>query len=186
MKLIRRSLALLALLALALWLWSMLFPSPEKVIRKQLAGVAEAASFAGNEGPLAQAANIAALVAYFSADTQVTFDAPGHGQQILTGRNEIQLAASGARSAVRSLAVEFLDVNVTLSADKLTATVDLTAKAKVSADRNFFVQELKFVLKKINNKWLIVRVETVKTLSRVEVPFLGEVRGGFAEIAPDC
>jgi hypothetical protein len=166
MKFVRRFLTLLALLALGLWLRSVLFPGPEKIIRRQLAAAAKIASFAGNEGPLTKVRNASKLAGYFSLDAQVTFDAPGHGQQMLSGRNEIQQTAMGARSAISSLAVEFLDVNVTLTADKQSATVDLTAKARVGGDSSAYVQEMKFVLKNINGQWLIVRVETVKTLSR--------------------
>ncbi len=169
MKFIRRSVAVLALLALSFWLWTILFPSPEKIIRRQLAGVAAAASFADNEGLVKQAARISELIGYFSVDAQITFDAPAHGQFILSGRSEIQELAVAARKAVRSLAVEFLDVDVTLAADKQSATVDLTATAKVPSERNHYVQEMKFVLMKINGKWLIVRAETVKTLSRMQI-----------------
>jgi len=165
MKNVRRILALIALLALGLWLWSVLFPSPEKVIRKQLATVAQVASFPGNEGPLTKARNAAKLADFFSTDAQVAFDVPGHGQQVLTGRNEIQQTALAARSALASLAVEFLDVNVTVAADKQSAEVDLTARAKVGGETSAYVQEMKFVFKKIEGQWLIVRVETVKTLS---------------------
>jgi ketosteroid isomerase-like protein len=175
MKIVRRIFALLALLALGLWLWSVLFPGPEKIIRKQLAAVAEVASFAGNEGPLSKASNAAKLAGYVSVNTQVTFDAPGHGQQILSGRDEIQQFALGVRSTLGSLAVEFLDVNVTLAADKQSATVDLTARVKVGGESSSYVQEMKFVLKKMDGQWLIVRVETVKTLSRVRMGEVGRV-----------
>jgi len=175
MKFIRRSVAVLALLALSFWLWTILFPSPEKIIRRQLAGVAAAASFADNEGLVKQAAKISELIGYFSVDAQITFDAPAHGQLILSGRSEIQELAVAARKTVRSLAVEFLDVDVTLAADKQSATVDLTATAKVPSERNHYVQEMKFVLMKINGKWLIVRAETVKTLSRMEIRLPEEI-----------
>jgi len=182
MKIVGRFLGLLALLALAVWLWSVLFPSPEKIIRKQLAAIAQVASFAGNEGPLTKARNAAKLADFFSGDALVTFDAPGHGQQVLTGRNEIQQTALGARSGLASLAVEFFDVNVTLAADKQSATVDLTARARVGGEASAYVQEMKFVFKKIEGRWLITRVETVKTLSgaRMErVPT--ECKGRFTE-----
>lgn len=166
MKIVRRSLGLLVLAALALWLWSVLFPGPEKVIRQRLTAVAETASFAPNEGALTVAGNVAKLVGYFSADAEVAFDAPGRGPYVLVGRDEMRQAALAARGALRSLAVEFLDVNVTLAPDKLSATVDLAARGKIPGEPDFYVQEMRFTLKQINGEWLIVRVETVKTLSR--------------------
>jgi hypothetical protein len=175
MKIVRRLLALLALLALGIWLWSVLFPGPEKVVRKQLAEVAQVASFAANEGPLTKARNAAKLADFFSTDALVAFDAPGHGQQVLTGRNEIQQTALGARSSLASLAVEFLDVDVILAEDKQSATVDLTVRAKVGGETSAYVQEMKFVFKKIEGRWLITRVETVKTLSRMRTREVGRV-----------
>jgi hypothetical protein len=52
MKLLLRAVLLAALLALAWWLWTVFFPSPEKAIRKRLAALAQAASFKSNEGDL--------------------------------------------------------------------------------------------------------------------------------------
>ena len=70
----------------------------------------------------------------------------------------------GARTALAGLNVEFLDVSVSVGPDQESATANLTAKAKVPGE-DFMVQELKFTLKKIQGAWLILRVETVKTLS---------------------
>jgi hypothetical protein len=61
--------------------------------------------------------------------------------------------------------VKFLDLNVTLSPDKTEAVVHLTGEARVPNERDLFVQELKFQLRRIEGKWLIVRVETVRTLT---------------------
>ena len=175
MKIVRRLLASVALLALVLWLWSVLFPGPEKLIHKRLAAVAAAASFAANEGPLATARNAAKLAGYFGRDAQITLDILGQGQQTLNGRDEIQQAALGARRAVGSLTVEFLDLSVMLSPDKQSATVELTARGKVRGEPKHYIQEMKFMLKKSDGQWLIVRVETVKTLSRAG---MGEVGRG--------
>ncbi|MCU0785936.1 MAG: nuclear transport factor 2 family protein, partial [Verrucomicrobia bacterium] len=175
MKIASRLVLFAAFTALAVWLWTVLFPSPEKIIRKQLAEVARCASFVANEGPLARAGNVAKLAGYFSADAQLSFDVPGHGPHALTGRDEIIQAAMGARSAVGALVVEFPDVNVTLATDKQSATVDLTAKAKIPGERDFYVQEMKFTLKKKDGDWLIIRVETVKTLSRSRAGEAGRV-----------
>ena len=65
---------------------------------------------------------------------------------------------------MHGLTVEFLDINVTVGPDQKSAVANLTAKAKVPGE-DFMVQELKFTLKKIQGAWLILRVETVKTLS---------------------
>lgn len=172
MKWVRRILLGLALLALGLWLWSVLFPGPEKIIRKRLAALAADASFAGNEGPMVRAAKIARILGLFSLDAEITFDAPGRGAHSLRGREDIRQAALAAQANLSSLKVEFLDVNVTLGPDKQSAVVDLTARGRAGGDPNAFVQEMKFTFQKIDGKWLIVRVETVKTLSRADKPAL--------------
>jgi hypothetical protein len=60
--------------------------------------------------------------------------------------------------------VEFVDVNIEISPDKKSATVNLTAKARVPGEKDWVPQELKFLLQKIEGDWLISRVETVRTL----------------------
>ena len=169
MKWVWRSLGLLAGLALGLWLWSVFFPSPEKVIRKELLAIARCASTRANEGLLARASKSSELVGYFSADASVILDAPGLGSQTLNGLEEITQAAKGLHAG-GALKVEFLDASVKLSADKESATVDLTAMAKTPGDQDFFVQEMKFVFKKIDGKWLIFSVETVKPISTNILP----------------
>jgi hypothetical protein len=52
MKIVFRLVLAAALLAFGVWLWFVLFPSPEKVIRKRLTGLAHTASFSSNEGNL--------------------------------------------------------------------------------------------------------------------------------------
>jgi hypothetical protein len=165
MKWLWRAFMGLALLALGFWLWSVLFPGPETIIRKRLAALAADASFAGNEGPVVRAAKIARILGLFSLDAEVAFDAPGRGIQTLRGREDLRQAALGAQSALPSLKVEFLDVNITLGPDKQSAVADLTARGRIGGDSGAFVQEMKFTFQKINGHWLIVRVETVKTLS---------------------
>ena len=165
MKIIIRLVLLAAFIALGVWLWGILFPSPEKIIRKRLAEVASAASFAPNEGDLTRMVNVTALAGYFSSDAQVSLDAPGRERHEISGRDEITKVAMAARSTLSSLKVEFLDMNVSVSPDKQSATVDLTAKADTATEKNFVVQEIKFVLKKIDGEWFITRVETVHPLS---------------------
>jgi len=159
-----RTLLLAGLITLGLWGWRAWFPSPQQVIRKRLAELAQAASFSSNEAPLAKLAAVQKLPAFFTAEVEITVEAPGRSQQTFHGRDELLQAALGARSALSGLNVEFLDVNVSVGPDQESATANLTAKAKVPGE-DFMVQELKFTLKKIQGAWLILRVETVKTLS---------------------
>ena len=159
-----RVILLAALIGAGWWCWNRFFPSPEHVIRRRLGEVARTASFFPNEGPLAKAANSQKLANFCTTDVEIILDLPGHSET-LSGQKDLFETALGARSLVDSLSVEFLDINIILGSDKSTAVANLTARAKVTGEKEYLVQELRFILKKIGRAWLINRIETVKTLS---------------------
>ena len=165
MRILLRLCLLAALVALGWWLWTVFFPNPETVIRKRLDKVATLISFGTKEDNIAKIANVQQLTGYFATNIEITVDTPAQSKQTLTGRDELTQAALGVRSVLSGLSVEFLDQTITLSADKTEATVSLTGKARVPGDRDLLVQELKFYLRKINGDWLIVRIETIRTLT---------------------
>ena len=165
MKLFLRICLLAVVAGLAFWLWTVFFPNPETVIRKRLDKVAKLVSFGSNEGNIVRAANVMQVSGYFATNIEITVDTPSQSRQTLTGRDELTQALMAARSMVKGLDVDFIDQTITLAPDKLSATVSLTGKARVPGDRDLLVQELKFYLQKIDGTWLIVRVETVKTLT---------------------
>jgi hypothetical protein len=165
MKSIFRVVWLVALVAVGVWLWTVLFPSPEKIIRQRLATVAQRASFAADEGALVRLAYAESLAGYFSTNAEINLDVPDRIQHTIQGRDEITQTAVASRSMVSSLRVKFLDVNVTIGPDKQSAVADLTVEARAGDDQDMIVQEMKFTLRKIGGQWLITRVETVRTLS---------------------
>jgi hypothetical protein len=165
MKIIFRLVMLAALVALGVWLWTVLFPSPGKVIHKRLVALANTVSFSSNQGNLARLAGAQNLGDFFSADVEVNIDVPGRVQERLMSRQEIVQAAVGARSTVGGLKVKFPDINITVAPDKQSAVADLTVEARVSGPQDLIVQEMKFTLRKIDGKWLVTRIETVRTLS---------------------
>jgi hypothetical protein len=165
MKIIFRVVLLAALVAAGVWLWTVLFPSPEKIIRQRLAAVAKCASFAADEGALPRLADAENLAGYFSANVEVNLDVPGRIQHTIMGRDEITQAAVAARATAVSLSVKFLDVNVTIAPNKQSAMADFTVEARVGGDQDLIVQEMKFTLRKIGGQWLITRVETIRTIS---------------------
>jgi ketosteroid isomerase-like protein len=160
-----RLFAAAALIASGIWGWRVLFPGPEKVIRSRMVELAGTASFKPKDGTIRKALKAQNLQEYFTSDGVVVLDVRGVGARTLNGREEIHELAVYAMQSLRGLAVEFLDINVTLGPDKLTAIANLTAKATVAGERDFYVQEFNFMLRKMDGKWLIYRVESVKTLS---------------------
>jgi hypothetical protein len=165
MKIVLRLILLAALAAAGVWLWTVLFPSPEKIIRNRLAQAASEVSFKSAENPLVIAARAERFAGFFSTNVEININVPELGRHNLAGREEIMQAAAGARAAVSSLMVEFPDMNITIGPDKLSAVADVSVKVQAAGEKDVYVQEIKFTLQKIGGDWLITRVETVRTLS---------------------
>jgi hypothetical protein len=165
MKMVFQLLLLAALIAAGVWLWTILFPSPENIIRKRLAQAASEASFKSGENPLASAARAETLAGFFSTNVELNINLPEHGLHNLAGRDEIIQAAAGARSMAGSLKVEFPDMSIRVGPDKSSAVADVVVQVQAAGNKEFYVQEMKFTLQKIGGDWLITRVETVRTLS---------------------
>ncbi len=156
---------LVVLVLLGAWLWTVLFPSPEKAIRRQLDEVAKHVSSLTNEGTLARLATAQSLVGYFSTNAEVSIDTGEEGQYELVGRDEITRAILAAPLADDSLSVKFLDVHVTVAPNKQSATAHLTVDADVAGQRDDIVREMKFSFQKSGGQWLITHIETIRTLS---------------------
>jgi hypothetical protein len=156
---------LLAVVAgLGVWAWVALHPDPERLIRRRLASLASAASFGPNQGSLAKLAGAERVADFCATNIEVTIDIPGRQEQRLAGREDIQQVALGLRASVPALTVTFPDVAVLVSADKQSAVADLTLQAQVAGEHDMIVEEAKVTLQKIDGQWLIVKVETVRTL----------------------
>jgi hypothetical protein len=164
MKVSRLILAAVAA-ALGVWGWVALHPGPERVIRRQLAEAARAASFGRGQGYLAQLTAAQRLADCFSTNVEIALDLPGRQEHRLAGRAEIQQAVLSARASLEGLSVSFPDVTVTIAPDGQSAVADLTLEARMAGQQDMIVQEMKFTLRKIAGQWLIVKVETVRTLS---------------------
>jgi len=165
MKIIVRVILVAAAATLAFWLWTILFPGPEKIIRKQLTGLAHTVSFSQDENDLLKMASAEGVADFFSTNVEVDITIPGHEQQSITGHDGITQAALLSRQAVASLAVKFPDVNVTVAPDKNSATADVTVEADVSGEHDAVFQEVKFTFVRENGHWLISKLETVRVLS---------------------
>ena len=162
MKMVFRLVLLAALVAAGVWLWTILFPGPETIVRKRLAQVAAEGSFNSGENPLIIAARSENLAGRFSTNAEIRLDAPGYERFELTGRAEITQAAAGARMKLSGLKVEFPDVSVAVAPDKQSAVADVAVKVQAAGEKDFDAQEVKFTFQKIGGDWLITRVESVR------------------------
>jgi hypothetical protein len=165
-KIAARIILALLVVAGAYWLWGVLFPNPEQVVRKRLSEAAQAASFAPGQGYISKLAGAQRFADFFATNAEASIDAGGQEQHHLSGREEIFQAALSARAALNNLTVSFPNVSIEVAPDKETATADLTAEAKTSGASDMFIEEMKFTFRRFGRDWLITRVETVQTLQR--------------------
>jgi hypothetical protein len=164
MKTAFRLVLLAAAAALGFWLWTVFFPSPQKVIVGRVASLAATATVSANDSNLARAAKAANLVGFFTLDAEIVLDAPELAHRTLSGREEIRETALAGLAGIRTLNVQFLDVTARLGADRQSADVSCTAKVNAGDSKDYGVQEMHFQFKKVDGDWRISRVETVKTL----------------------
>ena len=165
MKIIIRIVLLAALAALGVWLWTVLFPRPEKVIRRRLTELARTVSSSANESNVARLAAARSVAGFFAANVELNVEIPELGQRNSLDREEITQLALMARSRAAGMHVKFPDINITVAPDKQTAVADLTVEANISGEHDSVVREMKFTLRKTDGQWLITRIETIRTLT---------------------
>jgi ketosteroid isomerase-like protein len=164
MKIAFRLGLLAAVAGLGFWLWTIFFPSPEKIVLGKIASLATTANITAADGSITRAGKASSVVSEFTSDAEIALDVTGVGARTLSGRDEIREAAMGGFASVPSLKVQFLDTTARVAPDKQSAEATCTARVSAGDSKDFGIQELHFLLKKIDGDWLITRVETVKTL----------------------
>ena len=164
MKIVSRLILGVVGIAVAFWLWTVLFPSPQRVIQKRLNQLAKTATFDPKEGAISKAIKIDKLGGFFASQIELKVNIPGLHPDAITTREELKQAAMAAVSAARGITTEFVDIKIELNPDKQGAYVDLTLNGKAGGEADPIVQQLKFHLKKIDGEWLITRVQTTSPL----------------------
>lgn len=160
-----RFILLAALVALGIWVWTVLFPSPEKIIRHQLVKLAQDVSFSKTTGGLLRLAGAESVSGFFNTNVEVNIITPRHEQHTFTTRAEITQAALASRKEVSSLSVTFPDINVKVAPGKNSAVADVTVVVNIAGQQDAVVQELKITFVKSEGHWLIQKVETVRVVS---------------------
>lgn len=156
--------AIAALLLVGVWIWRILFPSDEKLIRQLLAEAAQTAAVKPNENPLFKIAGANKLVGYFSADAVLKLEVAGVDSHTLDTPDDLRQAVTAARASLQEAKFQFSEVQVEVAPDSQSASAHLVAIAYLNGSGDPLVQELKMQLKKIERRWKISRVETVKSL----------------------
>lgn len=170
MKLALRIILVVVAIALGFWLWRYWHPTPQEAIRRRLADVARAVSYTEPGGLLTRAVKAQELAGYFAPEVAVRIDLPDQSRHEAASRDEIMQITLRLRTMFRSFKVQLLDPNITVGADQKSAIVDLTLRAETAGDKYLVVQEIKFTLRQVDGEWIIIRVETVRTLNRAPTP----------------
>jgi hypothetical protein len=161
-KIDKAALILIAMVVVSWTVWR-LFPSDETKIRRELQKLSELATFTGKEGNFKRVAAASRLADHFTVNAEIVVQVAGVDLQGLHGRAEIQQVALAGMARAGGVKVDLYDMVVKVAPDKLNATTELTAKITPTGERDFFLQELRFQMKKEDSQWLIDRVETMQT-----------------------
>jgi len=164
MRILFRLLLAALLIGAGVWLWGILFPSPEKVIRARLREIEGLVSFPANQASLTALTEVQRLCSFLSPDVEVHVDASGMGRAVARGRDEVRQGALAWRNSVNGANVQFPDINVVLAPDRQNADVFLTVKARVPTDPDTVIVEMKLAFAKQGRNWLITRAESSRTL----------------------
>ena len=156
--------AIAALLLAGVWIYRILFPSDEKLIRKLLAEVAQTAEVKPNENPIFKIAGANKLAGFFSSDAVLKMDVAGVDTRTLETPDELRQAIAAARASLQEAKFQLHEILVNVGPDPRSATAQFVATAYLNGSGDPLVQELKMQLRKIDSHWRISRVETVKTL----------------------
>lgn len=170
MKWTLRIVLLALLISLGAWSWFYLHPSPQEAIRRQLNGLAEAASFEAGEGLIGCASASQRVAGYFTTEVTMNIEPRGIFPEQFS-RVEIAEQALFLRmqKGIRSFKVKILDPVITMGADNKSAIVEVTLHAETEGEKHLIVQEMKFMMRAVEEDWLILRMETVRTLNRAPV-----------------
>ena len=164
MKLTARLILLAGLIALGVWSRGFFFPTPQKIIEKDLLNLARLASFSAQDGNFKRLADNERIGSLLARNIHVVLDLPGGRGNTFDNREELLQAVLAARSAVKDLQTQFTDIGIRLNPGQQSAVALLTVKAKIGAEPEWVVEELRFTFQKISGDWLITGLETVKPL----------------------
>jgi hypothetical protein len=165
MKWVRRLLALALVAACAVWAWTVFFPSPEKIIIRRLNHLARQVSFSDRENDLTRLGKIGSVTGFFANEVELKLDFRDTVLRRTITHEGIQAGTATIRvQQPEGIKVELLDPQISLPPGGEFASAELTMKATTPGERDFNMQEMRVALRKVNDVWLIYRVETIRTL----------------------
>jgi SnoaL-like domain len=156
--------ALIALVLVGSLLAYRWWTSPERQIRRVLAGVAGGLSHDTPTSALGAAAAASALQSYFAPDVTVELTRP---TTVLKGRDHVLATAVRLRAFMPAMRVEFVDQQITVAADNQSADVDCTAMATLqdrAGQESVDAREVIISLRNVDGRWVISHGRAVEVL----------------------
>jgi hypothetical protein len=147
------------------WLYGRVWPGDEKLIRSTFEKVAAAASIKPGDGTFAKMGAVNELLSYFAPDVSIALEGVPNEAREIEGLAALRELALASHANLRSADVRFTDVFVEVDSSSETATAHVIGDARISGVDQPWYQELKVILRKLDGKWKIARVEAVKGLT---------------------
>ena len=161
------SLVSIVVMACGAYLW---WPSEERVVRNRLRGLAETLSIPASEiagGDIGRVTRFAQLRRYFADDVEIR---SGAADPQSISRDAVLAAIASWTPPPGGLAIEFVDVQVTMGPDAASAKIYLTAKISArdlrTGEPTVDAREAHLGMVKRNGAWIVASVETTDTLER--------------------
>ena len=146
------------------WLYRVLFPPDEAVIRRLLVHAAEAASVPANERPFDKLKAVNRLVNSCTADIEILLHVPGVRTEKIQGREQLREAVAAVRATANAGAVTLMDIGINVEPGRSRATAQFIARARWDGATDEVVQEFKVDLNRAEGEWKIRRVEPLQSL----------------------
>lgn len=158
MKRVVQIVLLIALGAAAFFVWKWLNPPPEKVVQSRLEKLAEALSVKPDEGNIARVAAVNRAIGYFAPNIVINLEGIPGAPDSINGRTELQQAIMAARTQLTGEA-QFNGIFVAVEPTRTNAIAQFTAVGRLNRQNESYSQNVKATFVKIENDWLIERVD---------------------------
>lgn len=139
----------------------------ERQIRRVLVSVEEGFTHAAPSAGLGAVSTAAALQPHFSEDVVIE---PGRPFGAVQGRDAVLAAAARVRSTTPAFRVEFVDVQIDLTPDDQSASIDCTAMATLqdrAGQESVDAREVIITMHVQDGRWVITHVRAVEVLEPV-------------------
>jgi hypothetical protein len=151
----------LALLAFAVF---KLLPNDERLIRKQMDRMAEAASIKHGEGNLARLSKANKLSEFFTRDARINLEAWGYNIPVITSRSDLREAVLAAHARLGQAEFQVSGFNVSFPDGKQTAIAYVFITGEIDSEQEKFGQQFRMELERVEHRWLINTVSLVEGL----------------------